>query len=217
MAGGRKAFFFERKKQKTFGPCRRVLKRGATGSKSFLVLFFKKGLLACLACLPAAAHAQTRQVALLPPATRAEFTSYAMGLWPITGHFTRFTGQLQVDPAHAQDCTVTLNIDVSSLEMADPERARTATGPKLLDAPQFPTLTYQGSCAGGRAAGLLTMHGVTRKLELTARRTGQVVTAFGTLHRQDYGIDGLPGLIGRTVKLTFAVSLPDDLAALVDP
>ena len=187
-----------------------------TASKR-LVLFSKKGLLAFFTCLTTAADAHTRQIPLLPPATRAEFTSYAMGLWPIDGHFTRFTGQLLVDPAHAQDCTVTLNVDVSSLEMTDPDRARTATGPKLLDAPHFPTLTYQGNCAGGHAAGMLTMHGVTRKLELTARRAGQVVTATGTLRRQDFGIDGLPGLIGRTIKLTFAVSLPDDLAALVDP
>ena len=182
-----------------------------------MVLLFKRGLLACLTYLPALAHAEIRQVPLTPPATRAEFTSYAMGLWPIAGHFTRFTGQLQVDPSHAEDCTVVLNIDVSSLEMADPERARTAAGPKLLDAPHFPTLTYQGSCAGGHAAGMLTMHGVTHKLELSAKRSGQVVTAVGTLRRQDFGVDGLPGLIGRTIKLTFAVSLPDDLAALVDP
>ena len=178
---------------------------------------FRKGLLACLPFLPVTAGAAPRQVALAPPGTSAEFTSYAMGLWPIAGRFTRFSGQLQVDPAHAEDCTVSLVIDVSSLEMADAARAGTAKGPKLLDALHFPTLTYQGSCAGGHAAGMLTMHGVTRRLELSARRAGQVVTATGTLHRQDYGIDGLPGLVGRTIKLTFAVSLPNDLAALVDP
>ncbi len=169
------------------------------------------------ALLSLEARAEPRQIPLAPPGTSAEFTSYAMGLWPIAGHFTRFSGRLQVDPAHAQDCTVSLNIDVSSLEMADPARARTAMGPKLLDASRFPTLSYQGSCAGGHAAGMLTMHGVTRGLALSARRAGQVVTATGTLHRQDYGIDGLPGLVGRTIKLSFAVSLPGELAALVDP
>ncbi len=188
------------------------------GSKRFLALLCGNGLLALLACsLPAETRAQTRQIPLVPPGTRAEFTSYAMGLWPIAGHFTRFTGQLQVDPAHAEACSVILTIDVASLEMTDPDRARTATGPKLLDAPHFPTLTYQGSCAGGHAAGMLTLHGVTRRLELTATRRGQVVTAVGTLHRQDYGVDGLPGLISRTIQLTFTVSLPGDLAALVDP
>ena len=53
-----KAFFFAKKKQKTFGPCRRVLKQPPTGSKSFLVLFFKKELLAFL-LLAGSAHAQT--------------------------------------------------------------------------------------------------------------------------------------------------------------
>ena len=38
-----KAFFFEKKKQKTFAPCRRLLKRGATAeSKVFCFLLSKK-------------------------------------------------------------------------------------------------------------------------------------------------------------------------------
>jgi hypothetical protein len=42
---GGKAFFFEKKKQKTFGPCRvLVLKVRDSAHKSFLVLFFKKEL-----------------------------------------------------------------------------------------------------------------------------------------------------------------------------
>ena len=46
----RKAFFFEKKKQKTFGPAvATVLTAHAQGNKSFLVLFFKKELLALLA------------------------------------------------------------------------------------------------------------------------------------------------------------------------
>ena len=44
-----KAFFSEEKKQKTFGPAvAEVSATRAKGNKSFLVLFFKKELLACL-------------------------------------------------------------------------------------------------------------------------------------------------------------------------
>ena len=202
MGEGSKQFFFERKNRKTF------ISSGVRRLTRALTAF---------AALLSAAHAEPRRIPLTPPDTRAEFTTYAMGLWPLEGHFTRFTGQLTVDPAHTQDCAVTLQIDVASLQMADPARTRIAVGPKLLNQPQFPTLSYQGSCAGGQAAGLLTMHGVTRPLVLAARRTGQTVTATGTLHRQDYGIDAMPGLVGRTIKLTFAVSLPEDLAAIVAP
>ncbi len=45
-----KAFFSEEKKQKTFGPAvAMVLPARAQGNKSFLVLFFKKELLALFA------------------------------------------------------------------------------------------------------------------------------------------------------------------------
>ena len=44
-----KAFFSEEKKQKTFGPAvAESPSARAQGNKSFLVLFFKKELLACL-------------------------------------------------------------------------------------------------------------------------------------------------------------------------
>ena len=55
-----KVFFFEKKKQKTFDSAVAALTgEHPTGSKSFLVLFFKKGLLALPVLLPltAAAHA----------------------------------------------------------------------------------------------------------------------------------------------------------------
>ena len=60
------------------------------------------------------------------------------------------------------------------------------------------------------------MHGVTRKLELTATRQGDMVTAQGTLRRQEYGLTGMPGLLGRTIRITFAVLLPDGLASLIE-
>ncbi len=174
--------------------------------------------LVLLALLPAkACRAQVRHVVLAPPGTQASFTTYAMGLWPMEGHFDRFTGDIAVDPAHAESCAVSIDIDVASLQMADPVRARLAIGPKLLDQPDFPLLAYRGTCAGGRAAGLLTMHGVTLPLQLTTRRNGQVITAIGSLRRGDFGIDGLPGMIGRTIKLSFVVQLPNDLAMLVAP
>ena len=49
MEKGSKAFFFEKKKQKTSAPCRVLTGKGRdSGVKSFLLLFFKKEVLACL-------------------------------------------------------------------------------------------------------------------------------------------------------------------------
>ena len=53
-----KTFFFEEKRQKTFGSAvARLSGKPPTGSESFLVLFFKKGLLACLLFFPVCAAA----------------------------------------------------------------------------------------------------------------------------------------------------------------
>ena len=159
--------------------------------------------------------AAARQVALTPPGTSVQFTTYAMGLFPLAGHFNSFTGELNVDPSNPNTCAVSLDISVASLQMADPSRTKDALSPSLLDAASYPHLIYQGSCVGGHASGMLTMHGITKKLELTATRQGDTVTAQGTLRRQEYGVTGLPGLLGRTIRITFAVSLPDGLASLM--
>ena len=157
----------------------------------------------------------SRHLTLAPPGTSVRFTTYAMGVFPLTGHFDHFAGALDVDPASPNTCTVTLDISVASLQMADPDRTKQALGPALLDAAAYPHLTYQGSCVGGRASGMLTMHGVTRHLDLTATRQGETVTAEGTLRRADYGVTGMPGLLGRSIRITFAVCLPDGLAGLM--
>ena len=180
------------------------------------ILFAACGTLGVL-LLPGPCRAGTEAIHLVPPGTQVEFTTYAMGLFPLEGHYDRFTGELRVDPARPADCRVTLDVDVGSLVMADPSRVRLALGPKLLDQGAYPHLLYAGTCGGGHATGVLTMHGVSKPVDLMTRRDGPLVTAQGSLHRQDFGIDGLPGLIGARITITFLVRLPMEVARLVDP
>ncbi len=156
-------------------------------------------------------------VPLTPASTRIDLTVYAMGLFPLPAHFVRFSGTLAVISGPPLRCSVAIRIEAASLEMEDAQRAQTAIGPHLLDAAHFPDLIYQGSCTNGQATGELTLHGVTRPLTLTATRTGDQVSASGTLRRQEYGITGLPGLIGRSIGIRFTVRLPPGLAARINP
>jgi polyisoprenoid-binding protein YceI len=167
-----------------------------------------------LLAAPVAAQAEVQVVQLSPPATQVTFTSYALGLIPLAGHFEQFTGQLKVDPANPNACTVSLNVQVGSLSMQDPARVRQALGPNMMDAAGYPQFTYSGSCAGGQAAGSLTMHGVTQNVTLTTQSEGNTVKAFGSLRRADFGINGMPGLVGRTIRIGFQVALPAELARL---
>ena len=59
------------------------------------------------------------------------------------------------------------------------------------------------------------MHGVTQPLSLAPQRAGDEISATGSLRRQDFGVVGLPGLIGRRVDLLLSVTLPPGLAAQI--
>jgi polyisoprenoid-binding protein YceI len=173
----------------------------------------KWALLATVAATQTA-HAAPTEIALTPSTAQVTFTSYALSLFPVGGHFTRFRGTLRVDPAHPEACAVSLKIEAASLIMASPARTSEAIGPKILDAAAFPTLTYKGDCTGGQATGDLTLHGTTRTITLQTVRSAGQVAASGNLLRQDYGINGLPGLVGRTIRVGFTANLPPQLASL---
>jgi polyisoprenoid-binding protein YceI len=101
--------------------------------------------------------------------------------------------------------------------MQNPAWVRQALAPNLMDAAGYPQFTYRGSCAGGQAAGLLTMHGMTQHVTLATEREGDTVKAVGSLRRTDFGIDGMPGLVGRTIRIGFQVVLPAELARRSSP
>lgn len=156
-------------------------------------------------------------VRLVPGTATIGLTVYAMGLLPMLGRFQRFSGSLVIDTDQADACAVTLDVEVGSLKMNDGPRTRMALGPGLLDAAHFPSLHYAGTCSAGASTGALTLHGVTRDISLAAQRSGDVVSATGSLRRGDYGIDGLPALIGRRVEMHLSVTLPPGLAARLHP
>ncbi len=171
-------------------------------------------LTAAVLLSPLAGRAEVQAVQLCQPGTQVTFTSYALGLIPLEGHFDQFAGELRVDPANPDNCTVSLDVQVGSLSMQDPARVRQALGPNMMNAARYPQFTYRGSCAGGQAAGSLTMHGVTQNVTLSTERDGNTVKAVGSLRRADFGINGMPGLVGRTIRIGFQVALPAELARL---
>lgn len=165
-------------------------------------------LLAAFAAAPPPARAALRTIRLQPAIARIDFTTYALGLFPLAGHFAQFTGALQIDPAQPDTCTITLDVDVTSLAMADPARTRQALAPDMLNAAAFPHLTYRGTCSGGHASGTLTLHGTSHTLQLATFRRGDDLRASGSLKRQDFGITGMQHLVGRTIGIGFTVAVP---------
>jgi polyisoprenoid-binding protein YceI len=173
--------------------------------------------LALAAPLPGHAAAGTA-IALAPPASRLDYTVFALGLFPIDANFQDFAGSLTVDPHDPSRCAVVLTVRIASLHMADPARNKLALSASVLDAARFPSMHFSGTCAdaGAALAGTLTLHGVTRPLTLAVTRDGTHVTATGMLRRSDYAIGGLPGLVGQRIRFRLAADLPADTAIAPD-
>ncbi len=169
-----------------------------------------------LATLALPCTATPLAVTLAPATTRLVLTAYALGLLPVAGRFQRFSGQLTIDPADAGHCSVSLDVEVASLQMNDALATRAALGASLLDAAHYPRLHYAGTCGSREASGLLTLHGAVRPLTLTIRRHGNAVEARGRLYRTEYGVGGLLSAVGRTVDVALSVTVPAGLAAQLD-
>ena len=130
--------------------------------------------------------------------------------------FTRFTADLQFDPAQPEAMTLAATVDVTSPETNYPD-AKTdfnaiVTGPDLLNGKQFPGMTFQSTKVAltGRfsadVTGDLTLHGVTRPLTLQVTFNGGYApndmdpsgarigfSATGNLLRSQFGLDmGIP-------------------------
>lgn len=149
-----------------------------------------------------------RSVTLAPPGASVGFRAYGLGLLPLDGKFTRFDGVLTYDPADHGHCRVELQVDVASLAMSNPAFRDDVLGPDFMNAAQFPTLRFAGSCRPPGLAGDLAMHGVDRPFALELDWEGDNVTAQGRLRRAEWGMTARPFLGGSTVRITVQAALP---------
>lgn len=163
---------------------------------------------ACLLCAVTSAQATAQALPISPANSQVGYVALAFGLIPIHGAFQRFHGVAVLDSVHPLACHVDVTIDVASLRMADPFRQRQALEPDMLAPDQFPTMHFTGRCQPGGLAGTLTMHGVSQPVSFVMHRTASGFTAWGALRRQDFGIDGLPHLVGSQVRIKLTAPMP---------
>lgn len=169
----------------------------------------RPALFALLLLVAAHASAAPRTVRLEPASTTVAIRAYAIGLVPIDSRFARFDGTLTYDPAAPGACAATLRIAAASLETANPERRDMILGPDFLDAARFPELRFEGRCAGPETlSGVLNLRGITEPLTMTLGWAPRDVRAEGTMRRALWGMTAKPFIVGPTIRLSVAVSLP---------
>ena len=140
------------------------------------------------------------------------FTVTHLMVSEVDGTFNSFDAKITSTKDDFSDATVELTADVNSVDTNNERRDNHLKSPDFFDAAQFGTLTFKSTAIKKtgektyKVTGDLTMHGVTKSVELdatligtTASRDGKKISGWkvtGTINRIDFKV----GTSGPTVS-----------------
>ncbi|WP_412060533.1 YceI family protein [Rubrivirga sp. IMCC45206] len=163
--------------------------------------------------------------------SRAEFRVRHLGISTVTGRFGTVAGTVTVGDGLGS-LQANAVIDATSIDTGNEQRDGHLRSPDFFDVAQYPEITFDATAirpgAGGQftLVGDLTMHGVTRPIELDAEYLGTSsvqgiqkigFTASGEITRQDWGLtwantnEAGEALVGD--EITLAIEVEADLQA----
>ncbi len=150
-------------------------------------------------------HAQTSNWKIDSAHSAANFSIKHMGFSNVHGHFGNVNGMVALDEKDFTKSTVNATVDVTTVDTGVAMRDTHLKSPDFFDTAKFPTMTFVGKkiTASGddyHLVGDLTLHGVTKSVELTMDKPGKEqtgmdgksihrgFTATTSIHRQDFGL-----------------------------
>jgi polyisoprenoid-binding protein YceI len=143
-----------------------------------------------------------------------------LGFSWLTGRFDDFNGTFTFDAKKPENSTVKVEIDTKSVNTNHAERDKHLRGKDFLNVSNYPTATFEstGVKLNGDAAtitGKLTLHGVTKEIEIAATPVGggedpwggyrQGFTGTTQLALKDFGIDYDLGPASQVVDMTLDI------------
>jgi len=166
--------------------------------------------------LAAAAPVQAEVTRFRIQPEASELTFHATSrLMNADGKFSRFNGDVTVDPADLTTARVTVSVDASTLDTGISRRDRHLRSEDFFYVEKFPAVTFESlrvEGAGRRllVVGRLTLRGVTREVRVPVDVSvaGKRLEARGQfdVKRTDYGLsyDSAVNPIGEQVRIAFA-------------
>lgn len=159
-----------------------------------------------------------------PKHTAAQFSVRHLGISTVRGEFSKVSGTVQYDSANLARTSIQATIDVASINTRVEARDNDLRSPHFFDIGKYSTITFQSKkveAAGAgklKVTGDLTMHGVTKEVVLdvdgpaVAPKDQQGTERMGAsattkVNRQDYGINGAPGVAGDEITITLDIEL----------
>lgn len=157
------------------------------------------------------------------------FTVRHLGLFSSQGDFSRFGGELTIDPAHPEQTRVTVQVDAASVEVPWQDGTALLRSPPYFDVVHFPVVRFTSTdivvidAARYQVRGTLELRGISRPLVLEASlldrhpdpASGGDVADFvvhGTLDRSDFGMTADRVFISDRVELRINARIRIDAA-----
>ena len=142
---------------------------------------------------------------------RVEFNVRVLGLARINGSFERLYG-IMMNNRNGDPDTVSMRIDVNSINTSDIERDNYLLGPAFFEADRYPHITFEGSCkmqaADGnmKLTGELQLRGRSRQItfEIEPVNTKDEATgyrAIATIKRSEFGLLSLKHIISDEIEI----------------
>jgi polyisoprenoid-binding protein YceI len=159
--------------------------------------------------------------------SRLGFSVRHAGIATVRGSFTGFEGQLVLDGANPAASSATATVQAASFSTGTEQRDAHIKSADFLDVETYPTLTFVSTEVRPDGddyvlVGDLTVHGVTRPVEINVEVEGQAVDPFGNTRvgftgetqilRKDFGLTWNAALetggvlVGDKVKVTLDIS-----------
>lgn len=164
-----------------------------------------------------------------PPHTAIRFIAQHVGMAHVHGRFTSFTGGVHIGE-RMEDSRIEITIDAASLTTGNKTRDAHLRSADFLDVKRYPKLHFSSDRlihrhgAKWTIQGVLTMHGVSRSVQLDTTYLGMVNGGYGEelrcaalatseLHREDFTLNWRSMLargiavVGPRIKLELDVQV----------
>ncbi len=148
------------------------------------------------------------------------------------GQFGDFGGTIQFDPKNIAATVVNVEVQAGSIDTNSEKRDGHLKSPDFFDVEKFPTITFVSTAVKpkdettGVVVGDLTMHGVTKSVELNYEILGVGPDAWGNeragfeltgkINRKDFGINWNKALDNGGFMLSDDVNVMINVAAVKD-
>ena len=145
-----------------------------------------------------------------------KFRVQHLGFSWLYGRFNNFDGTFSYDEADPKSTKVTATIDTTSVDSNHVERDKHLRSPDFLDVEMYPEAKFESTAFDGKTlTGNLTLHGVTKPVEIAIEKIGEGKDPWGgyragfegttTFAMADFGITKDLGPKSANVEMTFSV------------